>query len=150
MGRLPMTMGKPNVKKVYMSNDATITREVGGFERLELRDRTNWVDLIIEPGEREALVIEGPVEILARIKTEVQAGTLKIELGGNLFQKVQDALTTSLSRKKVRYHLTAKRLTEVKVFGMVNVDVSAFGKDRPKVKYAGAVPPNIPVPLTHK
>jgi hypothetical protein len=144
-----MTMGKPNVKKVSVSNDATVTREFGGFERLELRDRTNWVDLIIEPGEREALVIEGPPEILTRIKTEVQAGTLKIALGGNLFQKVQDALTTSLSRKKVRYHLTAKRLTEVKVFGMVNVDVSAFGKERPTVKYAGPVPPNIPVPPTH-
>ena len=143
-----MTMDKPNEKKVSMSDDATVTREVGGFERLELRDRTNWVDLIIEPGEREALVIEGPSEILARIKTDVQAGTLKIALGGNLLQKVQDALTTSLSRKKVRYHLTAKRLTEVKVFGYVNVDVSAFGKERPTVKYAGPVPPNIPVPPT--
>ena len=91
-----------------MSNDATVTREFGGFERLELRDRTNWVDLIIEPGEGEALVIEGPLEILTRIKTEVQAGTLKIALGGNLVQKVQGALTTSLSRKKVRYHLTAR------------------------------------------
>ena len=57
-----------------MSNDATVTRELGGFERLELRDRANWVDLIIEPGEREALVIDGPLEILNRIKTEVQAG----------------------------------------------------------------------------
>ncbi len=141
-------MRKPNVKKVYMSDDATETREVSGFERLELRDRTNWVNLIIEPGEQEALVIEGPSEILARIKTEVQAGTLKITLGGNLLQKVQDALTTSLTRKKVRHHLTAKRLIEVKVFGMVNVDVSAFGKEKPTVKYAGPLPPNIPVPPT--
>lgn len=50
-----------------MSNDATETREFSGLERLELRDRTNWVDLIIEPGEREALVIEGPPAFKADI-----------------------------------------------------------------------------------
>ncbi len=130
-------------------DDLIEIREVSGFERLELRDQTSWIDLTIEPGEREALMIAGPPETRARIRSEVRAGTLTIALEERFAQKLRNALITSRSRRSVRYHLTARRLTTVTVFGaapMVHVNVNAFGAEKPAITYVGAAPCGMPMP----
>jgi hypothetical protein len=117
------------------------TRSVSGFQRLELREGANWVDLVVEPGEPELLTIEGPPEYAARVKSEVRGDTLKVSLGGGLSDKVKDALTTSLTRQTIRYHLTAKHLVEIEVVGLIWVDLEAYGDKRPVVKDRLPAPP---------
>lgn len=121
-------------------------REVPAFERIELRDPTNWVDLVAEPGERESVVVEGPPEMLVRVRTRVKDRTLRITLAGSLAQHVRDALTTSLTRQHLVYRIRAPRLLEVRVAGLVRVAVEAFGADAPVVHRPQPQPPAMPQP----
>lgn len=122
------------------------TTKVSGFQRLELCETANWVDLVVEPGEPELLTIEGPPEYVARVKSEVRGETLRVSLAGGLSDKVKDALTTSLTRKKITYHLTAKNLVEIKVIGLIRVNLEAYGENRPVVQDRLPAPPIQPRP----
>lgn len=107
-------------------------REVAPFERIELRDPANRVDMILEPGAR-LVAVEGPAETVRRVRTEVRDGVLEIGLDGTLAERVRDALTTSLTRRLLVYRICVPRLYEVRVAGLVSVSVSAFGADAPAV-----------------
>jgi hypothetical protein len=134
-----------NDKEVNMKT-VSETRKVSNFRRLELCETVNWVDLIAEPGETEQLTIEGPPEYIDRVVSEVQGDTLKVSLSGSLSDKVKDALTTSLTRKMVTYHLTAKNLVEIEVAGLIRVNLDAYGENRPMVKDLLPRPPIQPWP----
>jgi hypothetical protein len=131
------------MKGIQMETRAE-TRNVSGFQRLEVREGANWVDLVVKPGEPELLTIEGPPGYVARVKSEVRGDTLKVSLAGGLSAKVKDALTTSLTRQTVRYHLTARNLVEIEVTGLVQVHLEAYGDDRPVVKDRLPAPPRPP------
>ena len=122
------------------------TRDVSGFRRLELRETVNWVELIAVPGETEQLTIEGPPEYVARVKSEVRGETLVMSLSGNLSDRVKDALTTSLTRKTVTYHLTAENLVEIEVAGLIRVNLEAYGDNWPVVVDRLPGPPIRPRP----
>lgn len=102
------------------------TRELNAFRRFELFEPVNYVSLTIEPGEVDQLTIVGPPEYVARVKSEVKGRTLKVSLGGSLSEKVKDALTTSLTRKSVRYYLIAKNLEEIKLTGFIRANLEAY------------------------
>lgn len=122
------------------------TRDVPPFERIDLRDRTSWVDLIAEPGERENLVVEGPPDVLARINARVEDGVLRISVASSLKDLLRGAVTTSLTRRHVVYRVRARRLLEVRVAGLVRVSVHAFGGDAPVVTRLEPYPPIAPHP----
>jgi hypothetical protein len=117
-------------------------RDVPPFERVELRDPTNWVDLLVQPGKRQIVVVEGPAEMLARVRTRVEDRTLRITLEGSVADHVRDAFTTSLTRQRLVYRIHAPRLLEVRVAGLVRVTVHAFGADAPVVT---ELEPHVPV-----
>ena len=122
-------------------NTASHTRKVSGFRRLEVRATANWVNLIVEPGEPELLRIEGPPGYIARAESEVRGETLIVSLTGTLSDKIRDALTTSLTRKTVTYHLIAKNLVEIEVTGLVRVNLDAYRDNRPVVINRLPAPP---------
>lgn len=113
------------------------TRAVGQFDRLVVHDPADWVVLVIREGRQESLTIQAPPATLARIRTAVKDGVLRITLGGSLIDRIGDALTTSLTRKRVRYELTVCRLTQVQAWGMVRVDTQGLIEHRPVVKLGG-------------
>lgn len=119
-----------------MSAGQTVTtiRNLQDFNRLEVWDPANWVELVITSGEKESLTIQGPAEIVSRIKTGVKDGTLVITLGGTILDKIKDALTTSLTRKKVTYHLTVRQLDEVSLRGLISVDTSCLETSKPDIR----------------
>ncbi len=121
-------------------------RQVAAFERVELRDPTNWVDLVVAPGERQIVVVEGPLEMVARVRTRVEDGTLRITLAGSIADHVRDAFTTSLTRQRLVYRIHAPRLLEVMVAGLVRVGVDAFGPDAPVVTRLRPGAPAMPLP----
>lgn len=124
---------------------ATRTFRLGSFRRIELRDPANWAHLVVEPGGRATLEVEGPGNVVRRVHADVDDEILRISLGGGLLAHVSDALTTSLTREQVTYRVQAPRLDEVRVLGMVHVSVDAFGADAPVVTRLGPVPPLAPL-----
>jgi hypothetical protein len=123
---------------------ATELRDTAPFDRLEVHDPANEVDVIVEPGDRQHLAIEGPPEIVARVRTVVIDRTLMVTLAGGLSDRLRDAVTTSLTRHHVTYRITTPRLLEVRVAGLVRVAIEGFGSNRPVVTSLEPHPPAMP------
>lgn len=123
-----------------------LVRRVEPFDRIELRDPTNWVDLIAVPGASEEVVAEGPSVMLERVLMSVEGGMLHIRLTATLTERLHDALTTSLTRQHLVYRVRAPRLLEVRVGGLARICVDAFGADAPVVTRIGPHLPVIPRP----
>ena len=124
----------------------TEVRDLPPFERIELRDPASWVDLVAEPGDRHVVEIEAPPELMARIQTRVEAGTLRISLVATLSEMLRDAFTTSLTRHRVGYRVRAPQLLEIRVAGRVRVAVHAYGASAPVVTRLEPSPPTGPRP----
>ncbi len=122
-----------------MSINQTVTRgrDLQEFRRLELCDPANWVDLVIESGETESLTITGPAQMVSRIETKVKKNTLTISLGGNLLDKIIDSLTTSLTRKKITYHLIVRQLDVIDLCGLIRVDTRGLETTKPLIRRIG-------------
>jgi hypothetical protein len=116
-------------------NLATESREVKDFDRVILRD---YGELTIEQGEQESLTIETDADILPRIQTKVEGGTLTLALGGSWADKLGNALTTSLTRKRIGYVLRVKKLTGLEVLGAASVTGSDIETERLALILRGA------------
>jgi hypothetical protein len=127
----------------------TETRNLEAIRYLDLCDSTNWVDLVISSGEHEELIITGPANLVPRIQTKVENETLIIRLEGNLVDKIRDALTTSLSRKKITYHLVVEQLEGVELCGLIRLDTSGLKSGNPVIRHLNpwAVPLQGPIPF---
>jgi hypothetical protein len=110
-----------------------LTLNVPPFERVELGDPVNEVHLTASPDERHSVIVEGPPEMLRRIRGTVTDGVLRITLVGGLAERLGDVATTSLTRRHLVYRVRAPRLLEVRVGGYVHVAVDAYGADAPVV-----------------
>jgi hypothetical protein len=93
---------------------------VRDFDRVVLKAQ-HENELILTQGDREALTIHAPADILPRIESEVRHGRLFLGTGGGWLEKLGDALTTSLTRPRIRYELTVKRLAGLEVYAMASV-----------------------------
>jgi hypothetical protein len=107
------------------------------FKRLVVRDTANWVEVVVREGDQEKLELSGPEAMLRRMQWWVKDETLFVILEGSLWDKIKDALTTSLTRKTVRIAVEAIELEAIDVFGMVQVDTSAITGDPPKIRLRG-------------
>jgi hypothetical protein len=114
------------------------------FDRVELRDSVNEVDVIATPAERHSVLVDGPPEMLRRIRGTVADGVLRITIGGSLADRIRDAATTSLTRRHLVYRVSAPRLFEVRLSGYVHVAVDAYGADAPVVTRLGPQAPRAP------
>ena len=134
-----------------MSNNKRIaeTRNLESIRYLDLCDSANWVDLFISSGEQEQLTITGPANLVGRIRTRVEDNTLIIRLGGTLVDKIQDTLTTSLSRKKITYHLMVKQLEGIELCGLIRLDTSELKSRNPVIRHLNpwAIPIRGPIPF---
>ena len=113
----------------------TETRKLEPIRYLDLCDPVNWVDLVISSGEQEELTITGPANLVVRIRTKVENDTLIIRLGGNMVDKIRDALTTSLSRKRIIFHLTVKQMEGIELSGLIRLDTSGLKSGNPVIRH---------------
>jgi len=125
-----------------MSTDNLVTesREVSNFDRVFLRD---YGELVITQGEQESLTIEAHPDILPKIKTEAKDGKLIIKISGSWLDKLGDALSTGLTRLRIKYNLTVKKLTSLEIAGAVSIKASNIETDRLALKLSGAGQVNI-------
>jgi hypothetical protein len=109
----------------------------GDFDEVILRDATNWVDFILRESEEASLRISGPEEMTRRYRCTRRGNRLYISLGGNLFDRIIDAFTTSLTRKHVTIELNVVDLKRVIATGMVEVDTSGLRTVQPEIQLFG-------------
>jgi hypothetical protein len=114
------------------------SREVCSFDRVVLSVHNMMNQMQITQGEHESLTVEARPEILSKITTAVSGGELAIRLDGSLLDKLGFALSTSLTRPTVRYHLTVKSLTSLDLTGFVHVDATELHTGSLSLKLKGA------------
>jgi len=121
---------------------ASETRKVCGFEQVSLHSQ-HENEITIVQGEEEGLTIEAPPEILRRISSQVHQGRLRIELEGSLSEKISDALSTSLSRPRIKYHLAVKELRELELYAIATVEAPQLSSPQFTLRIKGIVDINI-------
>ena len=120
-------------------NDCVVEhREVCNFDRVVLSVHNMMNQLHITQGEHESLTIEARPEVLAKIATTVRGRELAIRLDGSLLDKLGFALTTSLTRAVVRYHLVVRDLACLELTGLVNASAAKLRAENLSLKVRGA------------
>jgi hypothetical protein len=128
-----------NKEETIMSgNSGKETRFVQDFEEVSLRIENWFCDLELVQGEREMLTLEASPDLLAKIETTVRGRTLAIGLSASMWEKLGYALSTSLTRARVRLQLEVKSLTALSVLGTARVSASRLGSDVLAIRFQGA------------
>ncbi|MBD3190818.1 MAG: hypothetical protein GF308_09250 [Candidatus Heimdallarchaeota archaeon] len=112
-------------------------RDVSDFTQVIIKEHHEG-ELIIEQGRRESLTIEAPRDIMSRISTKVEDGKLFITTSGSFVQKVQDFFDTSLSRGKIKYILSVKRLFNLEITGIMYATIGSLKTRNLAIKFNGA------------
>ncbi|MGD2163211.1 MAG: DUF2807 domain-containing protein [Anaerolineales bacterium] len=113
----------------------TEQRAFSGANQVVLHD---YGELIITVGDQEGLIIEGDKELIKSIETTVQEGVLHIRIRTGLFDKLGHALSTSLSRKPLRYRLFMKELSGLFIKGAGRARVTDVDTQDMAVSLQGA------------
>lgn len=129
------------------NQNITSTHNLPEFRYLELCDSANWVDLVISSGEKEMLTIQGPEKLVNRIETRVNDGTLIISVKGSLVDKIKDALTTSLTRKKITYHLSVRQLEGMDLCGLIRLDTNGLKSKPPIIHHLNPMDIRVKMPV---
>jgi Putative auto-transporter adhesin, head GIN domain len=111
-------------------------RMVRDFDRVVLKAQ-HVNELILTQGDREALTVHAPADILPRIESEVRQGRLVFGTGGGWLDKLGDALTTSLTRPRIRYELTVKRLAGLEVYAIASVYAASLKANSLALRFNG-------------
>jgi hypothetical protein len=107
------------------------------LEEIVIWDPTNWVDLVLQSSEQQRLDITGDIKMVKRYRCVRRENTLFIRLGGDLFDRIGDALTTSLTRKRIRIELSVASLERVKATGMVQINLEGWRGLEPEIRIFG-------------
>jgi hypothetical protein len=107
----------------------TETRQVSGFDRVSL---SGIGSLTITLGDKESLQIQAEDNILPRIETIVQDGTLIIRYQNNDFQK------NVVPTKPINFYLTAKNINGLELSGAGSISSDKIDTDNLTVSSSGA------------
>lgn len=120
-----------------MSSESIITqeRDVKDFKRVTLRD---YGELIVSQGEKESLTIASEQQILDAIQTNVRGDTLDIRIGATWLDKLNFAISTSLTRIPIKYTLVVKELTALEILGAARVRIEGIESERLAIELGGA------------
>lgn len=115
---------------------ATEARDVTNFDRIVMR---GYGDLRITQGEQESLSIEADEEILAHIKTEVQAGELRIDVVDDWAERIFKIFSQGLDSQQIVYNLSIKRLASLKITGAARARSQRLQSSELAIEIGGAV-----------
>jgi hypothetical protein len=109
-------------------------RAVSNFHRVRMQD---FGVLDIRQGDQELLIVETDEDTMSKIYTEVQDGELILRIGRGFLERLGVGLQTSLTRPRLRYHLTVKELSGLTVAGFGRVEIGDLTAGSFSVRLAG-------------
>lgn len=118
MGPVEVVQGSGKVK--------TESREIHGFDRVRV---TGIGTLTITQGATEALTVEAEDNLLPRLRSEVQNGTLLLSTSHG---------TSMQPTKPIRYDLTMKQLRAIDLTGAPNASADGLTADQLALDLSGA------------
>lgn len=105
--------------------DRRETRPVTPFTALSLAAP---IDVELDQGERESLVIEGPEDMVAAIETRVEGGTLELRMRP----------VVSFASGRVRAHVTARAIGAIAISGSGNLACASLRSESLRVAISGS------------
>ncbi|MHA2399014.1 MAG: head GIN domain-containing protein [Promethearchaeota archaeon] len=117
-------------------------RDVKNFDQVYLKVR-HEAELTITQDKQESLTIIAPKDILERIESTVKDGILMISSRGKWFEKVGDAVRTSVTRNVIKYNLLVKNLKYLEIAGLVRTTATGIKSDSLWLQLSGAGNVNI-------
>jgi len=118
------------------TNTLTKTYQVANYHHVVLHAQHENHLRIIQ-GDREALTIQAPADVLLRTKAQVRNGVLDISLGGDWKERLRDALTTSLTRPEISYTLMVEKLKALEIYAMAVVKAESLKTTNLSIKFNG-------------
>ncbi|MEA3438885.1 MAG: head GIN domain-containing protein [Chloroflexota bacterium] len=119
------------------ANTNSQVRDVKDFQHVSLMvQHTN--ELFITQGDSESLTIESSLKIIDRIESTVENGKLSLKLSGGFGYRLCDAITTSLYRPHIAYHLNVRQLRSLEVLATAFVNIPRLETENFSLKYNGA------------
>jgi hypothetical protein len=115
-----------------------ITTEQRGFSGANQVVLHDYGELIINIGDQEGMIIEGDKDLIKSIETVVDGGVLHIRIRTGLFDKIGHALSTSLSRKPLRFRVAMKELSGLYIKGAGRARVSDVDTQNMAISLQGA------------
>ncbi len=107
-------------------------RPTPAFNRVQQRGFGN---LTLTQGDREELVIDAPEFIRARIRTDVQSGTLAISYHANWWEWLDFGFW---GRNRVEFHLTMRDIAGLDISGAGNITSESIKSPRLDIAHSGA------------
>jgi hypothetical protein len=108
-------------------------REVAPFRAVELR---YFGQLHLHQGPDTALEIEGDPDVLAKVHTRVDGGTLILEIGETWLERLTSGVLL-VAHRPLHYHVTTPDLERVAVSGTGKVDAAALRSERLEISASG-------------
>ncbi len=108
-------------------------REVAPFRAVELR---YFGQLHLHQGPDTALEIEGDPDVLAKVHTRVDGGTLILEIGETWLERLTSGVLL-VAHRPLHYHVTTPDLERVAVSGTGKVDAAALRSERLEINASG-------------
>jgi hypothetical protein len=108
-------------------------REVAPFRAVELR---YFGQLHLHQGPDTALEIEGDPDVLAKVHTRVDGGTLILEIGETWLERLTSGVLL-VAHRPLHYHVTTPDLERVAVSGTGKVDTAALRSERLEINASG-------------
>lgn len=111
----------------------TQAREVTGFDRIEL---SYTGELFITQGETEALTVEAEDEVLPKLESRVEGGTLHLTRGGDWKDKLLGGLM-AITQKRPVYRVALRTLRGLKLSGQGKVEVGPLTTEELELGVSG-------------
>ncbi len=117
-----------------MAERKTETRELGEFTRISMRGIGK---IYVDQGKEQKVVIEGDEISINRITTNVTDGKLAIDVGRDWVEKLSAGFDF-FSSSDIRFHITVKKLEELEITGVADVEIKDIKAKDLKLKMTGA------------
>jgi hypothetical protein len=108
-------------------------REVAAFRAVELR---YFGQLHLHQGAETVLEIEGDPDVVAKVHTRVDGGTLILEIGETWLERLTSGVLL-VAHRPLHYHVTTPDLDRIAVSGTGKVDAKGLRTERLEVSASG-------------
>jgi hypothetical protein len=111
------------------------TRAATGFHRIDIDGK---FEVVLVQGDAEGVTVEGPAALLPRVRTEVKAGTLVVDMTESSHSSVWDWFSGRSSSRTPRVTVRLRELDRIEAAGAVTLTAESLKLKELRLDLAGA------------